>query len=106
SDGKFFGLSVCDSYGALRKQNILDNLERARNQQGMPKAPDPGGSSGAGLGLYFILSSATRFIANIQPGHATEVICLFDIRRGPRDSAYCARSLNIFLRSEAKANGT
>jgi hypothetical protein len=103
-DGKFFGLSVRDAYGALRKQNILDNIERARDEQGTPRAPDASESGGAGLGLYFILSSATRFIANIDPGKSTEVICLFDMRGTARDFHYRAKSLNIFLDEPPKGS--
>jgi hypothetical protein len=95
-DGKFFGLSVHDSYGTLEKKSILDNLERARDEQGSPRPPEASETGGAGLGLYFILSSATRFIANIQRGRATEVICLFDMRGNTRDFHYRAKSLNIF----------
>src|SRR5262249_1364406 len=101
-DGKFFGLSVRDSYGTLHKKDILDNIERARDQQGTPRAPDASETGGAGLGLYFILSSTTRFIANIAAGISTEVICLFDLRGSGRDFHYRARSLNIFL-GEPKA---
>ncbi|HJZ88027.1 MAG TPA: hypothetical protein VKN99_22795 [Polyangia bacterium] len=99
-DGKFFGVSVRDTYGALRKQNILDNLERAKDEQGSPRAAGHSESGGAGLGLYFILNCATRFIANIQPGRATEVVCLFDMRGSARDFHYRAKSLNIFLEEE------
>lgn len=104
-DGKFFGLSVRDCYGALRKQAILDNIERARDEQGTPRAPDASETGGAGLGLYFILSSATRFIANIDPGKSTEVICLFDMRGTARDFHYRAKSLNIFLDEPPKGSG-
>src|SRR5262249_15236244 len=91
-DGAFFGLSVRDAYGPLRKQAILHNIERARDEQVTPRAPDASETGGAGLGLYFILSSATRFIANIDPGKSTEVICLFDMRGTARDFHYRAKS--------------
>ena len=95
-DGRFFAVAVTDSFGELRKSNILDHLERARDERGLPRvAGDEGG--GGGLGLYFILNSVTRFIANIQPGQATEVICLFDLRGGARDYCYRAKSLSIFV---------
>lgn len=94
-DGRYFALSVRDNYGELTKEAILDNLARARAERGSPRIAS-GEGEGAGLGLYFILSAVTRFIANIQPGVATEVVCLFDIKATGRESDACARSLHIF----------
>lgn len=94
SDGRYFAVSVEDRYGALAKDVILDHLQRARLERGRPRASQQNG--GAGLGLYFILSSVTRFIANVDPGRRTEVVCLFDLKQGGRDSDTCARSLHVF----------
>jgi hypothetical protein len=96
-DGQYFAVSVEDSYGALEKAAILDHLARARQERGRPRGGDdasPG--AGAGLGLYFILSSVTRFIANVSPGRRTEVVCLFDLKQSGRDAEACARSLHVF----------
>jgi hypothetical protein len=95
-DGRYLAISVRDNYGELRKEAILDHLMRARAGKGTPLSPDEEGR-GAGLGLYFILSSVTRFIANISPGVMTEVVCLFDIKAAGRDQEGCARSLHIFV---------
>jgi len=100
-DGKYFAVAVRDNFGELRKGAILDHLERARDEKGLPRSGAD--DSGGGLGLYFILSSVTRFIANILPGQKTEVICLFDIRGGARDHSYRAKSLNIFVGPELTA---
>ncbi len=102
SDGRYFAVSVQDNYGELHKEAILDHLSRARAERGRPKTPD-GLGGGAGLGLYFILSSVTRFIANISPGHRTEVVCLFDLRQSGREAEACARSLHIFHAPAAEA---
>lgn len=90
-DGRHFAISVLDRYGALDKQTILDSLLRARSARGRPR--DRGG---AGLGLYFVLSSVTRFIVNIEPEVRTEVVCLFDLRERGKDTESWARSLHIF----------
>jgi CheY-like chemotaxis protein len=95
-DGKNFAVSVRDSFGELRKGAIIDHLERARDEKGLPRLGGEEGGGG-GLGLYFILNSVSRFVANIQPGQATEVICLFDLRGGARDYHYRAKSLSIFM---------
>jgi hypothetical protein len=93
-DGRYFAVSVEDEFGALHKKSILDHLARARLERGRPRPGDEG--SGAGLGLYFILSSVTRFIANIAPGKRTEVVCLFDLKQSGRDAESCTRSLHVF----------
>ena len=92
-DGRSFGLSVRDRYGELRKDAILDHVLRARAMRG---APQERPSGGAGLGLHFVLTSVTRFVANIAPGTMTEVIGLFDLRAAGRDVDGCARSLQVF----------
>jgi hypothetical protein len=96
-DGHYFAVSVEDRFGALHKASILDHLARARLERGRPRAQVPGEEgAGAGLGLYFILSSVTRFIANIAPGRRTEVVCLFDLKQSGREAESCARSLHVF----------
>jgi len=96
SDGRYFAVSVQDNFGELHKEAILDHLVRARAERGRPRSSEEVG--GAGLGLYFILSSVTRFIANIAPGERTEVVCLFDLKQSGRDAEACARSLHVFGR--------
>jgi hypothetical protein len=98
-DGRYFALSVRDNYGELTKEAILDNLARARSERGSPRTNN-GEGQGAGLGLYFILASVTRFIANIDPGRTTEVVCLFDLKATGREAEGC-KSLHVFSRSHA-----
>jgi hypothetical protein len=95
-DGRYFAVAVRDHYGALRKEAILDHLERARSSRGMPRTD----GRGAGLGLFFVMRAATRFIANIHSGVATEVICLFDMKTSGRAADSCAKSLHIFTIGE------
>lgn len=90
-DGRHFAISVLDRYGALDKGTILESVLRARSERGRPRE-----TGGAGLGLYFVLSSVTRFIVNIEPDRRTEVVCLFDLRERGKDAESWARSLHIF----------
>ena len=97
-DGHYLGVSVEDGYGELRKSSILDHLERAREEKGSPRrVEESSNSGGAGLGLYFILNSVTRFVANVRTGAATEVIGLFDVRGPTKDAHQRARTLSIFV---------
>ncbi|MFH0899699.1 MAG: hypothetical protein V2A73_03625, partial [Pseudomonadota bacterium] len=100
-DGRHFALSVRDNYGKLGKEQILESLARARAERGNPKAVSAGGTRNSGLGLYFVLCSVTRFVANVDPGRATEVIALFDIRAAGRDIQSCTRSLHVFTTARA-----
>lgn len=97
-DGRYFAVSASDPYGELKKEVIFDHLVRARRERGAPNRE--GGQGGAGLGLYFILSSVTRFIANIEPGNRTEVVCLFDLRLSGREMDDCAKSVHIFIQDQ------
>lgn len=94
-DGRHFALSVQDNYGELKKDVLLDHVSRARAERGNPKAATEAGG-GAGLGLYFVLASVTRFIANIEKGVRTEVVCMFDMKATGREQEGYARSLHIF----------
>jgi hypothetical protein len=93
-DGRYFAISVRDDYGALRRDAIVSHLNRAVSLAGTPLADT---DRGAGLGLYFILNSVSRFIVNVQAGVTTEVICLFDLRNTPRYTATTALSFNVFV---------
>jgi hypothetical protein len=94
-DGRYMAVSVLDRFGALDKRAVLDSFLRARADLGRPRP-----EGGAGLGLYFVLSSVTRFIVNVQPGLLTEVVCLFDLRESGRDAAGWARSLHVFTAAD------
>lgn len=98
-DGRFLAISVRDQFGALGRQTILSHLSRAVTLSG---APLDSRHQGAGLGLYFVLSSVSRFIVNVRPGETTEVICLFDLRRAGRFSQPMASSFHIFTSRETR----
>jgi hypothetical protein len=102
TDGRMFGVSVEDHYGRLVADDIVDHVTRARREGGRPLAAD--GAKGAGLGLYFIVTHATRIIANVDEGKRTEMICLFDLKQSPRE-VKGARSLHFFGRKRM-ARGT
>jgi PEGA domain len=74
-DGHRFGVSVRDSFGSLTRAGMLRTLHKCLHsaQQIDRKV------SGAGVGLYLMLSSASTVSFHVVPGVATEVICTFAV---------------------------
>ncbi|MBK9030249.1 MAG: PEGA domain-containing protein [Myxococcales bacterium] len=74
-DGRSFAMSVRDSFGALERGTILRYLHKClHSEQQIDRK-----TGGAGLGLYFIASSASRFLVNVLPGVATECVVTHDL---------------------------
>ncbi len=74
-DGRVFAMSVRDSFGALERGTILRYLHKClHSEQQIDRK-----TGGAGLGLYFIASSASRFLINVLPGVATECVVTHDL---------------------------
>ena len=76
-DGDRFVVSVRDAFGSLRKEIVLQYLDKCLHaaEQIDRKA------GGAGLGLYLMCNSATEVAFHIFSGSATEVVCSFDLKQ-------------------------
>lgn len=99
SDDRILAVSVSDAYGSIRQRDVIDHVRRARDERGRPN-PATLDEPGAGLGLYFVLANVASLIVNVNPGRKTEVVCLFDLARGPhRAVAGGVRSLHVFRQS-------
>ena len=73
--GGMFALSVRDSFGRLERATILRYLYKClHSEQQIDRK-----TGGAGLGLYFIASSSSRFVVNVLPGVATECVVTHDL---------------------------
>ena len=93
ADDHTIAISVADAFGAIRQRDVIDHVRRARHEHGRPNPDDPG----AGLGLYLVLANVASLIVNVDPGHRTEVVCLFDrARAGARAVTSGVRSLHVF----------
>jgi hypothetical protein len=93
SDARTIAVSVGDAFGALRQRDVIDHVRRARDERGRPELGEPG----AGLGLYLVLANVASLIVNVDPGHRTEVVCLFDLAKNERRAVETAvRSLHVF----------
>ena len=74
-DGRTFAMSVRDSYGRLERATVLRYLYKClHSEQQIDRK-----TGGAGLGLYFIASSSSRFLVNVLPGVATECVVTHDL---------------------------
>ena len=91
SSGRYFGLSVRDGGGSLTRQRAMQYLSKAR--AGTADIEDKVG--GAGLGLVSVLRSVSKLVFNLDPGHSTEVIGLFDMELFAKGKVG-ARSLHLF----------
>lgn len=64
-----------DSFGALDRNTVLKYLHKClHSDQQIDRK-----TGGAGLGLYLMANSSTRFLFNVLPGVATECVCVFEL---------------------------
>ena len=93
-DGRHLGLSVTDEFGSLTLSTIQRYLAkcftRDENQIGSE-------SGGAGMGFYYIFTSLSQFIINIEPGRRTEMIGLLDVSGSYRHFVERPKSFNVFV---------
>ncbi len=88
--GRYFGVSVTDGGGSLTRARTLEYLRRALGEVEIEDK-----KTGAGLGLVSVMRSVSKLIFNVKPGHATEVVALFDMELFAKGKIG-ARSLHIF----------
>ena len=95
-DDRIMAVSVSDAFGSIRQRDVIGHVRRARDERGRPN-PATLDEPGAGLGLYLVLANVASLIVNVNPGRKTEVVCLFDLARGPRPAVTSGvRSLHVF----------
>ena len=92
SDGRTFGLSITDRFGALDPATLRRGIERCLTQAN-PIEHKPGG---AGIGLYAALCHADQLVLNLARGRRTELIALWGLARksGGRGAGFA--SLHVF----------
>lgn len=92
SDGRTFGLSVSDRFGALAPDVLRRGIQRCVSRPD-PIEQKPGG---AGIGLYAALCHADHMVFNLQPGARTEVIALWSLSRKSGGRGAGIASLHVF----------
>jgi len=92
ASGRYFGVSVRDGGGSLTRQRLVEHLRRARNAT---TVDDTAPESRRGLGLITVFRSVSKLVFNLDPGHSTEVIGLFDMDPSGKVKGG-ARSVHVF----------
>jgi len=97
-DGDYIAIAQIDPFGALTQDTVVSYLNRC-----LVKGPEQlsEASGGAGIGLYRVFQSLSKFVINVEPGHRTEVICLIDLRLTMKRFRQQAKSFHIFIQDAA-----
>lgn len=101
-DGDYIAIAQVDPFGSLTQDTVISYLNRC-----LVKGPRQisSGSGGAGIGLFRVFQSLSKFIINIEPGRKTEVICLIDLRLTMRRFRVAPKSFHIFIADERTGQG-
>ena len=94
SDGRYFCVAQSDRFGMLTRDTVISYLARCL-KKGPSQIMYDGG--GAGLGLFRVVNSLSKFIVNIEPGRRTEAIALIDLRINVRQVKGYPKSLHVFV---------
>lgn len=95
-DGETFGVSVCDRFGSLTREKILEYLNEVTVTEPVSERES------GGLGLKVIFDRLHRFVVNVTPGDVTEAICLLKFDSRIRDFEKRLRSFYYFARPSNK----
>jgi len=94
-DGQWLAIAQSDPFGSLTQETVVRYLNRCLVSRS-PLA-DAATSSGAGIGLYRVFQSLSKFIVNIDPGRRTEVIALIDLRLTMKKFRQAPKSFHLFV---------
>jgi hypothetical protein len=95
-DGKYFAISVRDTFGMLERATVVKYLHKCLHAEQQIDRK----TGGAGLGLYLMANSASRIMFHVLPGVATEAVCTFNL-----DSPKVALESFAFLYEKIDAAG-
>ncbi len=93
-DGDYIAIAQVDPFGALTQETVVSYLNRC-----LVKGPNQisDASGGAGIGLFRVFQSLSKFVINIDPGKKTEVITLIDLRLSMKRFRQATKSFHIFI---------
>ncbi len=93
-DGDFIAVSSRDPFGSLDQNTVIEYLNRCLVKGPKQMSEESGG---AGLGLYRVFNSVSKFVINLEPGKRTEVISLIDLRLSMKQFRLAAKSFHCFV---------
>jgi hypothetical protein len=93
-DGDYIAVSQIDPFGSLTQDTIVSYLNRCLVKGPQQLSQDSGG---AGIGLFRVFQSLSKFIVNIAAGQKTEVISLIDLRLSMKKFKQLPKSFHIFV---------
>jgi len=93
-DGDYIAIALIDPFGSLTQETVVSYLNRC-----LVKGPEQfsDASGVAGIGLYRVFQSLSKFVINIEPGKKTEVISLIDLRLIMKRFRQAAKSFHIYI---------
>lgn len=89
-DGRVFGLSAVDPFGALTIDTVSNYLTRSYREYVIGK-----GQEGGGMGLLNLFAFASFFEVYVMRGKLTRVTVLLNVREGLRKARTSPRSLSL-----------
>jgi hypothetical protein len=93
-DGHYLGIAQSDPFGSLTQETVVSYLNRCL----VSRSPlSEATSSGAGIGLYRVFQSLSRFVVNIDPGRRTQVVALIDLGLSMKKFRGAPKSFHIFV---------
>ncbi|HJZ88909.1 MAG TPA: hypothetical protein VKN99_27240 [Polyangia bacterium] len=99
-DGGYIGVAQVDPFGALTQDTVVGYLNRCL-VKGPRQVEEKLG--GAGIGLFRVFQSLSKFVINIEPNHRTEVIALIDLRLTMKKFKQFPKSFHIFVQEDGRA---
>jgi hypothetical protein len=94
NDGRRFAVSVRDPFGSLTRHDVVDTLVRCRKRGADQVGMHP---SGAGIGLYMLVSAAPCVDFIIVPGKHTEIVFHYPLDLTPRELDARPHSIHFFI---------
>jgi hypothetical protein len=101
-DGSYIAIAQRDPFGALTRDTVVSYLTRCLHKGPNQLSEEAGG---AGIGLFQVFQSLSKFIINVDPGRSTEVICLIDLRLNMRRFHQVPKSFHIFIADTHRPGG-
>lgn len=99
-DERFLVISASDPFGALSRDIVVANLERASRDD---RTQIRRGTQGAGVGLYVVHTSATQLDFQVAPGKRTDVTAVIRLSKRYKDFERAGHSINFFSEESKKS---